>query len=82
MLSDLCLPVCDVSVLCPNGWMDKNGTMEAGLVPGHIVLDGDPASPQKGHSPKFSAMSVVAKRLDGFRCHLVQRKASVQATLC
>ena len=41
--------------------------------PGHIVLDEDPASPtQKGHSPhpKFSAMSVVAKRLDGPRCHL------------
>ena len=27
-----------------------------GLVPGHIVLDGDPALPlQKGHSPQFAA---------------------------
>jgi len=31
--------------------------MQVGLAPGHIVLDGDPASPpQKGaESPKFSA---------------------------
>jgi len=29
--------------------------MEAGLGPGHIVLDGDPAPPEKGHSPQFSA---------------------------
>jgi len=27
-----------------------------GLGPGHIVLDGDPAPPQKGHSPYFSAL--------------------------
>ena len=29
--------------------------MEVGLGPGKIVLDGDPAVPQKGHSPQFSA---------------------------
>jgi len=31
--------------------------MEVGLGPGHIVLDGDPASlsPKRGHSPQFSA---------------------------
>jgi len=30
--------------------------MEVGLIPGDIVLDGDPASPPlKGHSPQFSA---------------------------
>ena len=29
--------------------------VEVGRGPGHIVLDGDPASPpQKGHSPQFS----------------------------
>ena len=28
--------------------------MKVGLGPGHIVLDGDPAPPQKGHSPQFS----------------------------
>jgi len=34
--------------------------------PGDIVLDGDPA-------PNFHPISVVAKRLDGPRCHLVRR---------
>jgi len=30
--------------------------MHAGLGPGHIVLDGDPAPPlPKGHNPQFSA---------------------------
>ena len=29
---------------------------------GHIVLDGDPAPPEKGHTPNFRPMSVVAKR--------------------
>ena len=32
----------------------------------------EPRSPSpKSHSPQFSPMSVVAKRLDGLRCHLV-----------
>jgi len=40
--------------------------MEVGLSPGHIVLDGDPAFPPKGHSSpnQFLAMSIVAKPLD------------------
>jgi len=49
---------------------------------GHIVLDGDPAPPQKrGHSstPEFLAQGVVAKWLDGSWCHLVRRYASAQA---
>jgi len=58
--------------------------MEVGLGPGHIVLDGD-RSPRhrKGHSPPtLRPMFIVAKRLDGSRCHLVQRiKTSAQATL-
>jgi len=28
---------------------------EVGLGPGHIVLDGNPAPPAKGHAPQFSA---------------------------
>jgi len=57
VLSWLSCPVCDVSVLCPNGWMDQNETWHGGgLGPGHIVLDADPAVPQKGYSPhQFSA---------------------------
>jgi len=48
---------------------------EVGLRLRDIVLDGDPAlSPLKGHAPpNFRPMSVVAKRLDGLRCHLVWR---------
>jgi len=35
--------------------------MEVDLGPGHIVLDGDPAPPVKGHSsPLFLPMSIVA----------------------
>jgi len=29
--------------------------MAVGIGPGHIVLDGDPASPQNRHSPQFLA---------------------------
>jgi len=36
---------------------------EVGLVPGHIVLDGDTAPlPQLGTAPNFRSMSIVAKR--------------------
>ena len=47
--------------------------MQVGLGPGHIVLDGDPTPPPpKGHSPpNFQHISVVAKWLDGLRCHFV-----------
>jgi len=45
-------------------WMKIKLGMEVGLVPGHIVLDGDPASLfQRGTAPtNFWPMSVVAKR--------------------
>jgi len=66
------------------GWSRKKGRMEVRFRPGCFVLDGDPAPPpkKKGHSPQFSAMSIVAKWLDGSRCHLVGRWALAQATLC
>ena len=48
--------------------------VEVGFGPGHIVLDGDPAPPpQKGTTPQIRLKSVVAKRLVGSKCHLVQR---------
>jgi len=51
--------------------------MEVGLGTGHVVIDGNPASPpQKGGGgrarPIFS-LSIVAKRLDESRCHLARR---------
>jgi len=54
------------------GWTKMSLGTELGLSPGHIVLHGDPAS-QRGTAPNFRTMSVVAKRLDGSRYHLVRR---------
>ena len=61
----------------------KRGT-QIGFGPGHILLDGDPAPPLKGAQqlPTFEIClrpynprptSIVAKQLDGSRCHLVRR---------
>jgi len=57
-----CLSVCGVGVYCGQtvGWIKMPFGMEVGLDPGHIVLDGDPAPPQKrgggtGALPHFSA---------------------------
>jgi len=49
--------------------------VRVGLGPGHIVLDRDSAPPPpKGWSPlNFQPISVVAKWLDGSRCHLIER---------
>ena len=47
---------------------------DVGLSSGDFLLDGDPAHPPtKGHIPNFRPISVVAKWLDGSRCHLVRR---------
>jgi len=70
-------PVCNAGVLWPNGWMDQDVTWHAGRPRPwpHCIIDGDPASPpSKGHSrppPHLRTISVVAKWLDGSRCHLV-----------
>jgi len=47
--------------------------MEVGLSLSDIVLDRDPAPlPQKlAEPPNFRPISIVAKWLDGSRCHLV-----------
>ena len=48
--------------------------MQVGRGPGHSVLAGDPAPLPKGAEPSnIRHMSVVAKWLDGSRCHLVWR---------
>ena len=88
MLSVRCLSVLSVTlVYCGQtvGWIKKMKLgMVVGLGQGHTVLDGDPAAPppKRGTAPNFRPMSVVAKRLDELRCHLVWRWASAQATLC
>jgi len=56
-------------------WIKMPLGMEIGLGTGHILINGDSASPsQKGtQHPNFRPMSIVAKRLDGSRCHVVWR---------
>jgi len=57
----------------PNVWMDQDETWRAGRprLRSHYVRWGL-SSPEKGHStPTVRPMSVVAKRLDRSRCHLI-----------
>jgi len=55
------------------GWIKMRLGTEVGLDPGDIVLDGDPAPPKGAQQPPtFRPMFIVAKRLDGSRCHWVQ----------
>jgi len=51
-------------LLWPNGLMDQDA-----IGPGYIVLDWEPGGAQP--RPNFRPMYVVAKQLDGSRCHLV-----------
>ena len=72
-------PIFGPFLLWTNGWMDQDmllGT-EVGLSPGHIVLDGElgthlPHSERGTGAPTFEPMSIMAKRLDGPRCHFFQ----------
>jgi len=48
----VCLSICNVYVLWPNGWMDQGETWHGGRPrSGHILLDGDPAPIKKGAQP-------------------------------
>jgi len=65
-LSDRCLSVMSVTLVnCGQTvrWIKMKLGMEVGISPGHIVLDRDPAPPQKEHSPNFRLL--WAKRLHG-----------------
>jgi len=75
-------PVCDVGVLWPNGWTDRDITWRAGR-PRHCVRWG-PSSPlQRGTVPPpiFGPISVAAKWLHD-QDVMVWSQASAQATLC
>ena len=97
MLSDRCLSVLSVCLSCLSvlsvtlvycgqmvGWIKMKLGVLVGLGRGHIVLDGDPASPppEGGSPPNFRPMPIVANRLDGSRWHLAWMLTTVQATLC
>jgi len=55
------------------GWMKMPLGTEVDLSAGHIVLDGDPVPPERCTAASFRPISVVAKWMDGSRCHLVGR---------
>jgi len=72
--SVLSCPVCDVGILWPNGWMDQDETWHArGPRPRPYCVRWGPSSLQIDIAPNFRPMSVMTKRLDGLRCHLVWR---------
>jgi len=69
----------------PNGWMHQDATRHrARPQPRRLcVIWGPSLLPKKGvEHPNFQPISIVAKRLNGSRWHLVYRWALVQATLC
>jgi len=53
------------------GWIKMPLGTEIDLGQGHIVLDGVPT--RRGRASNFRPMSIVAKRLNGSRFHLVPR---------
>jgi len=75
MLSDHCLSVMLVYFGQTAGWIKLKLGTDVGLHPNHIVLDGDQLPiPKKGaQQPPIFGPCIVAKRLDGSRCHLAQR---------
>ena len=60
------------------GWINMPLGRERDLGPGDIVLDGDPAPPQRGTALQFSVHVNSGKIwVDGSRCHLVRRGTEV-----
>jgi len=66
-------PIFGPCLLWWNGCMNQDATWYGGRPQPrrHCVRRGPTSPPLKGHSPNFRPMSVVAKRLNGLRCHLV-----------
>jgi len=72
----VCLSVTLVCCGQTAGWIKMPLGKEVTLGPGDIVLNGDPAPLERGTvppPPTFRPMSIVAKRLDRSRYHLVRR---------
>ena len=63
-------------VLWQNGWIDQDATWYGGRSRARRHCEmGTHLSPKREHRPQFAAHSIVAKRLDGSRCHLVRIEA-------
>jgi len=62
-------------IFWPNGWIDQDATWWGGRPqPRRFYVRWGPPPPQKGDGaplPNFRPISIVAKRLDASRCHLV-----------
>ena len=73
-------------LLRPNGWMNEAGTWHGGRTQARrLCVRWRPSPlPQKRRSPlpNFRPISIVVKRFDASRCHLVWMLASAQGTLC
>jgi len=86
-------PIFGPCLLWPNGLIKiPVGTIEVGLCQDDIVLDGQMTDgraiayserereftfAEKGHSTYFLTVSIVAKRLDESRCHLVDMEVGL-----
>jgi len=79
-------PIFGPYLLRPNDCMVQDVTWYGARPrPRRLCVRWDPVPvPQKGAKPlpNFRPISIVAKRLDGSRCHLVWMLASAQGTLC
>jgi len=69
-------PIFGPCLLWQNSWMDQDGTWYGDRPqPGRLCVRWGPSypPPKKGRSPlpNFRPISIVAKRLDASRCHLV-----------
>ena len=68
-------PIFGTFLLLPNGWMHQDATWYGGRPPPRrlCIRWGTPLSPKSGRSPlpNLRPISIVAKRLDASRCHLV-----------
>ena len=77
----------DPCLLWPNGWTDQNATWYRGRPwprPHYLRwgLKNSSLPPKKSTTSNFWPISVVAKLLNGSRCHLLRRQALAQTTLC
>jgi len=73
-------PIFAPCLLWPNGWLDQDGTGYGGRSqPRRHCVRWGPRSPsrKRGQSPppifNFRPTSIVAKRLDGSRCHMIRK---------
>jgi len=68
-------PIFGPRLLWPNGWMDQDGTWHGGgpWSRPHCARWGPSFPPQKVGKANYRPIFIVAKRLDGLRCHLVRR---------